>query len=347
MAHDAPRGRNDEVRDVIDRVSVQVFGETDVGWCAATPPNETSDDDGRPLVRTEGFSAADPTAPKHRVYDDPEVCALRERLRRRNGMPGLEILEPHEIERARRIFFRDGFVVVRDLLDAEALAAFREASARALGQILAIPGFGGRKYVTETSRLPHRYSYGTSSASRHLLHDPVWASMIDLATTTPLLKSLFGGGYWVFGAGGDLCLPGAIEYQTLHSDAREEYQLPQGRLEQAARLGVELRSGDLDHKTRHLIFVRTPPRITINFLMSGPDLGERPDPPDPGHPGAAGQPAHARRRAGVDAALDPGRRPGRRRRHQGHARVARRDPEREPRDPRHAERRIRRAVARR
>jgi len=263
-----PRGRNDESREVIERENVQVFGETDVGWCAATPPNETSDDDGRPLVRTEGFSAADPTAPKHRAYDDPGVCALRERLRRGNGMPGLEILAPHEIERARRIFFRDGFVVVRDLLDPDALAAFREASARALSQILAIPGFGGRKYVTETNRLPHRYSYGTSSASRHLLHDPVWASMIDRPTTTPLVESLFGGEYWVVGAGGDLCLPGAIEYQTLHSDAREEYQLPQGRLEQAARLGVELRSDELDHKTRQLIFVRTPPRITINFLMS-------------------------------------------------------------------------------
>jgi hypothetical protein len=249
--------------------TIEVFGETDVGWCAATPPNETSDDDGRPSVRLDGFSAADPTAPKRRVYDDPEVCALRERLRRSNGMLGLEILDPHEVDRARRIFFRDGFVVVRNLLDLTELAAFREASARALRQILSAPGFGGRKYVTETSRLPHRYSYGTSSASRHLLHEPVWASMIDLPTTTPLLKSIFGGDdYWVVGAGGDLCLPGAIEYQTLHSDAREEYRLPPGRIEQAQRLGVRIDGEPLDHRTQQLIFVRTPPRVTINFLMS-------------------------------------------------------------------------------
>jgi hypothetical protein len=253
---------------VIDSETLQVFGESDVGWCAATPPNETSDEEGALLVRPVGFAAADPGAPQRRVYDDPEVCALREHLRRSNGLQGLEIVDPHEIERARRIFFRDGFVVVRDLLDPVALRAFREASARVLRQILAIPGVDGRKYVTETSRLPHRYSYGTSSASRQLLHEPVWASMIDLPTTTPLLKSVFGGDdYWVIGAGGDLCLPGAIEYQALHSDARESYELPQGRLEQAKRLGVEL-NGPLDHPTRQLIFERTPSHVTINFLMS-------------------------------------------------------------------------------
>jgi hypothetical protein len=252
---------------------LRVVGETEVGWCAATPPNETSDEEGRPLVRTAGFSAADPYAPARRVYDDPEVVALREHLRRDNGLRGLEIVAPHEIERAKRIFFRDGFVVVRDLLDPRTLNTMREASARVLAQILDIPGFGGRKYVTESGRLPHRYSYGTASASRQLLHEPEWASMIDLPTTTPILTSLFGGDdYWVVGSGGDLCLPGAIEYQTLHADTRETYELSPARLEQARRMGIELRTvpgGEaLDDKTRHLIFERTPPRVTINFLMS-------------------------------------------------------------------------------
>ena len=119
---------------------------------------------------------------------------------------------------------RDGFVVVRDLLDPDTLAMMREASARVLGQILDIPGVDGRKYVTETGRLPHRYSYGTASASRQMLHEPEWAAMVDMPTTTPLLTALFGSDdYWVIGAGGDLCLPGAIEYQTLHSDARETF----------------------------------------------------------------------------------------------------------------------------
>ena len=61
--------------------SLRVVGESDAGWCAATPPNETADEDGRPLIRTVGFTAADPRAPARRVYDDPEVVALREHLR--------------------------------------------------------------------------------------------------------------------------------------------------------------------------------------------------------------------------------------------------------------------------
>jgi hypothetical protein len=249
--------------------NLKVFGETAVGWCAATPPNETTDAAGVPMVHSDGFSAADPKAPMRRAYDDPGVVQLREHLKKHNGMPGLEIVEPHEVERARRIFFRDGFVVVRDLLDPERLEQFREASARILRQILEIPGFGGRKYITETMRLPHRYSYGTASASRHLLHEPAWAAMIDLPTTTPILSAIFGGAdYCVLGAGGDLCLPGAIEYQTLHSDMREMYQLPEERLAQARRLGIDAAGAEMDDATRQLIYERTPPRVTINFLMT-------------------------------------------------------------------------------
>jgi len=96
--------------------------------------------------------------------------------------------------------------------------------------------------------------------------------MVDLAATTPILRRIFGGDqYWLFGAGGDLCLPGAIEYQALHSDTREHFELPPDRLAQAERLGIELRkdaTGALDNRARQLIFERTPPRVTINFLMS-------------------------------------------------------------------------------
>ena len=252
---------------------LKVIGDTDAGWCAATPPNETADEDGRPLILTAGFAAADPKAPALRVYDDPEVVALRDYLRANNGLRGLEVVEPSDVERAKRIFMRDGFVVVRDLLDPAALESMREASARVLRQILEIPGVNGRKYMTESGRLPHRYSYGTASASRQLLHEPEWAAIVDLPTTTPILAALFGGeDYWVIGAGGDLCLPGAIEYQTLHSDIRETFELCPERLAQAQRMGVDLRNAlgapDLTDRTRHLIFETTPPKVTINFLMS-------------------------------------------------------------------------------
>ena len=252
---------------------LRVVGETTVGWCNATPPNETSDDDGRPYVPEVATGRVDPRAPRRRDYDDPEVQRLRAHLKANNGIKGLEIVEPHETERAARIFFRDGFVVVNNLLDPDALAWFREGSARVLKQILEIPGPGGRKYLTETGRLPHRYSYGTASASRQLLHDPVWASMIDLPTTTPILKTIFGGDeYFLIGAGGDLCLPGAIEYQGLHADQRDTFRIDAARRAHAERMGIRLRtnpgSEELDAATSALIIERTPPMVTINFLMT-------------------------------------------------------------------------------
>ncbi len=250
---------------------MQVYGETRVGWDENTPPNETVDADGNLLPENRGFGVSDPNSPSRRVYDDPEVEALRARLRQHNGIRGLEICEPTEVKKAARIFRRDGFVVVKDLLNAEQLARWREGCAEALREILSIPGQGNRKYANETGRLPHRYSYGTSSASRQMLHHPVWASMLDLPTTTPLITEIFGTSeYRVWGSGGDLCLPGAIEYQHLHSDIRDSQQLFEERIEQAKRVGVELEkddSGNLSVATQRLIVEMTPPMVTINFLM--------------------------------------------------------------------------------
>lgn len=250
-----------------------VTEETEVGWCEMTPVNETVDEDGKVITENRGFGADDPRSPGRRVYDDPEVCALREKLRQQNGIRGLEICGPDEIERAARIFHRDGFVVIRDLLDAEHLDLFRKGSARILKDILSIPGTGGRKYLSESGRLPHRYSYGTSSASRQLLHDEVWAAMLDLPKTTPILKKMFGGSdYHVIGAGGDLCLPGAVEYQHLHYDTGEKNEIPEARIAQAERMGLALKrdeeTGELNLRSRRKIIEMTPPMITINFVMS-------------------------------------------------------------------------------
>ena len=93
-----------------------------------------------------------------RSYDDPNVVALREKLNRHNGIKGLEILAPTEVERAVELFYRDGFVVVRDVLGPDQLERMRAAADRALEEMLAVDptcaaggGAGG---------LPHRYSFG-------------------------------------------------------------------------------------------------------------------------------------------------------------------------------------------
>ena len=250
-----------------------VYGETRVGWDERAAPNETVDHDGNLFPEDRGFGVPDPRAPARRCTDDAEVQRLREHLRLHNGIQGLEVCDPSEVERAAGIFHRDGFVVVRDLLGPDQLASLREASARVLTQILEVPGEGGRKYLTESFRLPHRYSYGTCSATRQMLHDEAWAEVIDLPTTTPILEAIFGSsGYHVAGAGGDLCLPGAVEYQHLHGDVVETHQLPRERLEQARALGIDVEPdtnpADLPLYKQRRIVDRTPMVVTINFLMS-------------------------------------------------------------------------------
>ena len=253
--------------------NLEVHGETTVGWCENTPVNETLDADGNIADEKRRFGVADPYTPSVRVYDHPEVEELRQKLKRFNGYRQLDICEPHELDRIAKIYWRDGFVVVRDLLNEEQLEQFREGNARVLKEILEPNGADGRKYLTETGRLPHRYSFGTTSASRQLLHDWVWASMVDLETTTPILTKIFGSkNYIVVGAGGDLCLPGAIEYQHLHMDVQEDQKLPPKRIEQARRLGLKLEteadSDELTLKSKRFVVDRCPAILTINFTMS-------------------------------------------------------------------------------
>ena len=252
--------------------TLEVYGDTAVGWDAHTPVNETVDAEGNPSPSQAGFGVPDPRAPSERIHDHPDVERLRKRLKQHNGIHGLEILSPDEVERAARIFRRDGFVVVRDLLDEAHLAQFRRGSARALRQLLEIPGKDQRKYVTESGRLPHRYSYGTASASRQMLHEEEWAAMVDLPTTTPILAEIFGSmDYMVLGAGGDLCLPGAVEYQHLHADVRESNQVSDGRLQTAKDIGIEIVTEDgsdqPDLTTRRRIIDFCPAVVTINFAM--------------------------------------------------------------------------------
>ncbi len=210
-----------------------------IGWYSSVPPNGFVS---RPRSAAGsnknvlGLDTPEPeveieTTPEHynlvggdpscegwtRAYDDPPVAALRDELRRDNGLPSLELVSPDDVEQAAELFHRDGFVVVADALPASELANLRAATDRVLAEILEVDpdasiggGAGG---------LPHRYSFGSSSASRHRLHDPAWTAVIDRPTTTPILTEIFGSSnYVVGGGGGDLALPGAIEYQGLHAD---------------------------------------------------------------------------------------------------------------------------------
>ena len=61
-----------------DSETLLVWGDTEVGWDANVPINETLDENGNVPDAKRGFGIADPRAPKARVYDDPSVEELRE-----------------------------------------------------------------------------------------------------------------------------------------------------------------------------------------------------------------------------------------------------------------------------
>ena len=142
-----------------------------------------------------------------------DVEALRRDLEARNGMPGLEVLRPEEVDRAVRIFYRDGFVVVRDVLDADQVAFLRRGCEREAEAVVAehSNGLGPRGN--------YRYSWGGASLTNSVLHREEWVMLVDLPTLTPIITAIFGSSdYHLRWAAGDFCLPGAIEYQRLHAD---------------------------------------------------------------------------------------------------------------------------------
>ena len=151
--------------------------------------------------------------------DAGAFAAQRDYLTANNGIRGLERIRPDEIEDAVRIFYRDGFVVVENVLNEAQLRVLIEASERVIREILA------KDKDRQGNRGTHRYSFGSASLTGQLLHEPAWAMLVDLPTVTPIITAIFGSpDYILRGAGGDFCLPGATTYQPLHSDMNDRIE---------------------------------------------------------------------------------------------------------------------------
>jgi len=210
-----------------------------VGWNSVVPPNgfhnranDPADSNDNALGLATPVGEVDiETTPEHRnlvsgdpgcsdwtrSYDDPNVIRLRQHLIANNGIPGLELVEAGDVERATRLFHRDGFVAVADALQPEQLELLRQGVDEVASTIFEADPDGS--VGGGAGGLPHRYSFGGTSASRHMFHRPEWLQLIDLPTTTPILSAIFGSpDYAIYGSGGELVIPGAIEYQGLHSD---------------------------------------------------------------------------------------------------------------------------------
>ena len=152
----------------------------------------------------------------HRPTDTPQVLALREHLSANNGIKGLEILKPADVARAVTLFRRDGFVVVGDVMTPTQVDVLAKGCIEVMREIVALDT--DRK----GNRGSHRYSFGGSSLTRSQLHRPEWQMLLDVPAVTQIVSAIFGSGnYTLRAASGDFCLPGAEDYQRLHSDVSD------------------------------------------------------------------------------------------------------------------------------
>ena len=148
--------------------------------------------------------------------NDSSVQALRDHLQQNNGIRGLDILSPADVDWAVTLFRRDGFVVVSDVLTQEQTDYLAAGCDQVVSEIVAMDT------QNTGNRGAQRYSFGGSSLTRSQLHRPEWQMLLDLPLVNELVSAIFGSPDYVLrAASGDFCLPGTVHYQPLHSDIRD------------------------------------------------------------------------------------------------------------------------------
>jgi hypothetical protein len=144
---------------------------------------------------------------------EADLGKLRAYLEANNGIRGLDILEPGDARHAVDLFRRDGFVVIANVLDSAQTDYLAKGCTDVAAEILALDD--GRR----GNRGSHRYSFGGSSLTRSQLHRPEWQMLLEIPLVDEIVTAIFGSPDYVLrAASGDFCLPGATEYQPLHSD---------------------------------------------------------------------------------------------------------------------------------
>ena len=152
----------------------------------------------------------------HKPMDTPEIIAQRAYLEAQNGIKGLDILQPGDTKHAVDLFRRDGFVVIANVLSSEQTDFLAKGCDQVAREILTLDD------NRAGNRGSHRYSFGGSSLTRSQLHRPEWQMMLGIPVVDELVSAIFESPDYVLrAASGDFCLPGAVEYQPLHSDVRD------------------------------------------------------------------------------------------------------------------------------
>ncbi len=159
--------------------------------------------------------------------NDPAVAQLRATLEAEAGLRDeLEAVDPASdnfAERAAALFYRDGFVVIKNCLNPERLEILRTGCDDVIRQVVAAdPDRRG-------NRDSHRYSFG--GAAVQFGHVDRWACTVDCPPVLAVLTEIWGGpNFRCSGVGGDFVLPGAVEYQELHADGGLEWKMDGGAI---------------------------------------------------------------------------------------------------------------------
>ena len=122
------------------------------------------------------------------------------------------------IDHAKTLFKKDGFVVVRNVIELAACAEVRDACEDAAKRMAHPSG------SMEGNRGLGRYSFGLASLTGGMLHYPAFAKyLLDCASLHSLLPCIFEDeGYVCLSAGGDFVLPCVYTDQHIHSDLDDQ-----------------------------------------------------------------------------------------------------------------------------
>jgi len=170
-------------------------------------------------VTKAGAETGEPIGWSGKSKDDPQVLELKTHLETNNGIKGLQILGSNEVDEAVSLFKRDGFVVIGDVLNSEQIDILASGCNEVINEVALLdPDNHG-------NRGSHRYSFGGSSLTRSQLHRPAWQMLLDVPVLSKILTRIFGSADYILrAASGDFCLPGAVDYQPLHSDVNDWFE---------------------------------------------------------------------------------------------------------------------------
>lgn len=130
----------------------------------------------------------------------------------------VELLDYTDVERAAKIFHRDGFVAISGALTPAQLQRAQAGAQRVIDEQTR------ETALEKANRGFARYSFGNQ------IQHPEWQMLIDLPTTLPILDHIWNSSaYRCMGVGGDYSVPGA-KIQHLHSDIGESILDPTGQV---------------------------------------------------------------------------------------------------------------------